>query len=294
MKTNHNTKNTDAPLSKHAAARRRLAYRLMNDYPFDTPPKRLYKYTTVRRALNALRKNKIYFAKPSQFNDPFDGFYLINTEAPEIKKLHVENIEQFMKNNKIPITYDWINARKKFMTDSKYAEYHAKQSAKSFKQTERTGFCCLSEVKNSLPMWAHYADNHAGCCLMFDFANYCVSDCESKRFPFMHIKKIKYCNKLQNFNLNPEELPYTYKSAEWKYEKEWRAVMYDYNENYKGGGLYKFPKNILHGIILGYSMRDSDKERVIKAARRRKIKIYETDMNPKNYRMKIKLIKGLK
>ena len=263
----------------------------MNDYPFDTPPKRLYKYTTVRRALNALRKNKIYFAKPSQFNDPFDGFYLINMETPESRKSFVEDIEQFRKDKKISTTYDWIVEKRQIMNDSKYAEDYAKQRAKSFKQNERTGFCCLSGVKNSLPMWAHYADNHAGCCLIFDFSNYCVNDCESERFPFMHIKKIKYCNKLQKFNLNPEELPYTYKSSEWKYEKEWRAVMYDYDENDKGGGLYKFPKNILYGIILGYSMKDSDKERVIKAALRRKIKIYETDMNPEHYRMAIKLIK---
>ncbi len=81
-------------------------------------------------------------------------------------------------------------------------------------------------------MWAHYADQHKGCCLEFDFSHY-KSDynCE-ECFPFAFVEQIDYLDNLPTLDDTKAVRPhkkgsiYMTKFKHWEYEKEWRAVMY--------------------------------------------------------------------
>ena len=265
------------------------------DYPFDLNiPERLYKYTPACSAVKILMANKIRFTLSAKFNDPFDGLLVPDLETLETRKLYIEELVEFVKNSGLKPISD--SAKKNIINDPEFANKYAREFIEHLVKNQTTGFCCFSQVKDSLPMWAHYADNHAGCCLIFDFSNYTVN--LYKFFPFIFMKKIKYCNDLPKYSIINKEPIYGYKSDEWAYEKEWRAVMYDcsIDEDFKthrvfrkckGPRLYNLSKNILHGVILGCRMTDSDKEKVIKAARHRKIKIYQAAPKLYQYGMKI-------
>ena len=270
----------------------------MDDYPFDCNiPKWLYKYTCARRALEILEEYKIYFAKPSEFNDPFDGLRMINIKTLEDRKLYIENYEKMAKDHGLsPMP---VAEKEKILHDEEFAKNFSKNMQKTEEHMITIGYCCLSSVSDSLPMWAHYADNHKGCCLMFDFNNYCESNSESEYFPFMHMNKIEYCNDLPKHNMSILYGEYFHKSIEWEYEQEWRAMMHDCSmckddpdvREYKGYGSYRLPKNIIHGVILGYKMEISDKKRIKIAASKHGITVYQTDIKTDQYGMDIYPIK---
>ena len=273
------------------------------DYPFDrNPPESLYKYTTACSAVKILMTNKIYFSTPTEFNDPFDALPVLNMKTKEDRKSCMENMENRIKHEGSPPIPDWNNKKHKIINDQKCADNFAIQYTKGIQKLDKTGFCCLSSVNDSLPMWAHYADNHTGCCLIFNFRNYNFNP--EKFFPFLLMKKIEYRDDLpkhdmNNLASNPE---YVYKFIEWAYEHEWRSVMHDssideFSKNHPigrkctGYGLYNLPENILHGVILGCKMKDDYKNVVIEAARYRKTKVYQAIPELYDYGMKIELLK---
>ncbi len=151
-------------------------------------------------------------------------------------------------------------------------------------------------------MWAHYAEQHKGCCLEFNFSRFNKSSYNWKEcFPFVFVGKIAYSEKLPTLNATEKVIPhekgsvYMTKFKHWEYEEEWRAVMYDrtYKPNkelfdskcasfkkdikkdMKGRGAYKIERNFLSGIILGNEMKKSDKKTIIAAAKICKIDIYD-------------------
>jgi len=80
--------------------------------------------------------------------------------------------------------------------------------------------CSLSERYESLLMWAHYAENHKGICIEYDFSG------STHILPYLH--PVNYTNKvfriasskdITALNLIAASL---HKSVEWEYEKEWR------------------------------------------------------------------------
>ena len=59
---------------------------------FDIPPKKMYKYTSFDRALDILKRNKIYFANLSALNDPFERLVTLGFDAPERRRTFIENM----------------------------------------------------------------------------------------------------------------------------------------------------------------------------------------------------------
>jgi hypothetical protein len=142
---------------------------------------------------------------------------------------------------------------------------------------EAVGVLTLSEVRDHVLLWAHYADSHRGICLEFD----------SAKAGFPRLSSVRYTNDCPRFeevieaigvhHLNQQRpgllanvayqaathnLPrdaiwfwtghWLYsKSADWEYEKEWRAVL-------PSPGLSSFPENALTGVIIGCDAQDDE------------------------------------
>ena len=104
----------------------------------------------------------------------------------------------------------------------------------------------LSEDVHSPLMWAHYADEQRGCCLMF----------ESNK-TFRNARQIEYTDQVQVFSEGetPEfDFPTLareslfIKMKDWAYEKEWRYI------EEAERGFIRFKKKELAAVIVGYKM----------------------------------------
>ncbi len=288
-------------------------------------PNFLYKYTSVDRALEVLQTGQVYFTHRRELNDPFDGKQatdLSNRESrKELIKLSNRKIKEQESQgrdlNHLLSGTAREEYQKRFIEDDKFAnnimQQHEEDTDKS-----NTGVYCFSEKEDSIIMWTHYANNHQGCCLEFNFQEHICRYREDGKycFPFSLISMIRYCDKypVHVFGSRKEYFSYPLKSRhltkskDWQYEKEWRAIMVDAErllsgqnidsdtmdefiiKRMKGLGHYLLDTNLLHGIILGCQMKDDEKQSIINAALSCGIKIYQAQPKLYEYGMEIKLL----
>ena len=142
-------------------------------------PRFLYKYIGKRldRIGDILVNRRLHFSDPINFNDPFDCalgldlhhgssdqdwveyfIHLVEEEEPdsapsERRKRAVDNVKR--RRHKDPV---FVNA----------AKNDIRQIVKELGRKQ--GVLCLSSDPKNVMMWAHYADNHEGLLLQFDFA----------------------------------------------------------------------------------------------------------------------------
>ncbi len=228
-------------------------------------PPYLYKYVSAKRALEIMLTQKIYFAHRKEFNDPRDGAF----NDPRDGALHGEDeIREAVLNLK-----DTSEGYQDKLDDT------------------NLGFFSMSEYYDSYPMWAHYADQHRGCCLTFNCLGLKSDYKWEDYFPFVFVERMGYPNKdeeLPGVDTAQKTIPhhkdsiYMNKQAEWRYEQEWRAIMYNgayapfgevlfdskypFFQKMKGKGLYTLKEKFLDGITLGRNMEEATKEAVKVAA----------------------------
>ena len=96
-------------------------------------------------------------------------------------------------------------------------------------EKNRYKICCFSKHYSNYLLWSHYAKDHKGVCLEYEF--------DTKNFPYNLIKKdIIYRKEIPNFN---SKLPIkdqaviflSKKLIFWKYEEETRLLLYDSNNS---------------------------------------------------------------
>ena len=209
--------------------------------------KYLYKYQQVNKnSIEILINNQLYFAKPGQFNDPFDGQILPKSFIQELEVLG-------FKTN-----------------DSRILESdnHIKDLLYSI------GVLCLSRKWDDILMWSHYSDAHKGLCFGFkkELQDY-FSDTEwgiEKRsvdykkyndHPFKIIHKdVISGNKFSSGNGFVDAVflskalfvaAITIKHYSWRYEKEERLISDRY-------GLHYFRAEALDHVILGMNTPKED------------------------------------
>lgn len=108
----------------------------------------LYHFTSAKKAFNYILKTmKLRYSKIPTLNDPF-----------EVKRFRFDVWQPFSQK----IGYDFLSKRKKI---------------KDYYDMNANIICFSTDVKNNklerkgfhlFQMWAHYADNHKGVCLVFD------------------------------------------------------------------------------------------------------------------------------
>ena len=155
-----------------------------------------------------------------------------------------------------------IRVGKKIFEDPAFLE--AAQDSNR-QEIERWGICCLSEVRDNILMWSHYAKAHHGFCLQFwnehgkSFGVKRKSEDRGSKPHLLVPLQVRYYDKYPIVNCisdNPKtmaEKTCLTKAAQWKYEKEWRMV------DLSGPGLHQFPSQLLTGVIFGCRMSDEHK-----------------------------------
>lgn len=121
----------------------------------------LYKYVTAKTLLAILKSGYIRVQNPYDWNDPF-----------EMSAFDTEYNEQTVKQSLL----DFVITRKKeklgILTKNDLEHLYSKNNySRSHKHTMISNSITalsLSEMKDDLLMWAHYANNHEGCVLEID------------------------------------------------------------------------------------------------------------------------------
>jgi len=172
---------------------------------------RVYKYCPPER-IDILQSGMIMLSKPRVFNDPFELkphcktlqelVLPIPANATPQMKVRIDEMQARINNQVMPpSTIDTILENK----------------------TQTIVILSLSEVPNSLLMWAHYAAAHTGFVIGFSSPDEILA-IDS---PHRHIAKVNYAverpGEVTFEEITNDELLLT-KSIEWKYEQEWRIL----------------------------------------------------------------------
>ncbi|MEM1336134.1 MAG: DUF2971 domain-containing protein [Bacteroidota bacterium] len=220
----------------------------------DVIPDRLYKYFTLNTySKDTLKNNRLYYSKPSSFNDPFDCRIKMNVgdEKSILNTLKLLLGDVFLKNN---LSAESLNS----LISNPEGTKRVLNEIILHALDENLGVCCFSELATSPLMWAHYADSHKGFCLEFD----------PKKEPNIGKKLVPviYHEDYPEFNLQETKKSdlqgrlyrlIASKSDDWDYEFEWRAIVTP-----EGGKLYEFSKESLTGVLYGLKTSDEDKNEI--------------------------------
>ena len=231
-------------------------------------PKVLYRYGNFDDYTEkGFTHNEIYFSSPEDFNDPFDSkphlthagpmterkrhlLKMYQRKHPELSK---KQIEMSVDLELIPGGLDIIYLDK------------AVEKARELMR-KQLGICCFSEVRDSILMWAHYANKHTGYCLEFDVKSDFFG-LSTRAIKVDYAKLRPELNVLRWDNYPEGELAKSLliKADDWRYEQEWRIV-----DSEKGAGTQKFPEDALKGVILGCRISNPDRDKVYRWCRSRK------------------------
>lgn len=185
-------------------------------------PASLYKYYSDKKEnLDAVKNNKMWYSAPHNFNDVFDCDIVIDENAVFESALELlPGGKTVRKGSRM-----WKDIKKTVSAEVKNLRVEFDKLRKS------TGISCLSELDNSLLMWAHYANNHCGICVEYELIKI------NEELGFTTVPIIYSDNRMSFSSIDPKMIDedttrifiesLTTKSTEWCYEKEWRIIQDD-------------------------------------------------------------------
>ena len=264
---------------------------------------------TSTHSLAPLKNDTIYLNSASKFNDPYDCGLTMNQEkvSHEITKsaivdkvvydlvenglIHPSEIQEPEKNEmvtllaEVPLKYvPWVMASSLTKNPVIQASIEGKidamiqflvepyetyiKSLRDFYQSS-INVACFSESNDSILMWSHYANNHEGFCIEYDF-----SEILSENPLLLHsLHPVYYTNEIFDlFNYRSTDkifaqvLAAINKSDVWSYENEWRFI-----KDSKEEQLQPFLKPC--AVILGTKISCEDKATITEICTERSIPI---------------------
>ena len=233
-----------------------------------TPPP-LYKYLSLapgqtppwQARLMMLLHGNCYLSSAADFNDPFDCLPYIEmpNAGPALsdwKQGMAQRIAEAMPGG-APAWF--IQARVQMAMDGLPASLLGdKLQEAAATNAQKMGVFCLSETVNNVLMWSHYAANHYGIALQFDFR-------KGNAEQLLPIWKVDYqsCRPvISDMHIATQARPLAdalaIKADFWQYEQEWRIMKAD-----KARTTISFDPKIITGIVFGAKLNVED-ERIIR------------------------------
>ena len=217
-------------------------------------PKFLYKYRAVNNNLDALRSNKLFFSKASNYDDPFDTFLHIDVEkirqefdsnysSPEALAALANGMKETFQNQPgIPQEFIQqvtnIEGLKQLFTSGITNHFLSYLLNLRSKIQDEILSICLSENGINETLWLKYADMHKGFCLMYD-----LNDSDS-----FHCGKLKKCENCGVYQGGTRIYPIYYSDTPHNATNFARFVMGYYMEQQLGRPLPDFIKRELKPI----------------------------------------------
>lgn len=219
---------------------------------------RLYKYSAFNaHSMASLVTEKLWFANPSTFNDPFDCV-MPNHASVYLAQITVGAAKRRAKAVKASERKaDDIAQRIRALHEKVMTGISAEQVAQAQKFAEShdsiqssiniLGVLSMSATPRSILMWSHYGAQHTGICL--EFERTATNKLGTDASPVVY-------SKLLDAALDSAQQPsanFMFKKySGWRYEREWRLL-----EN--TSGLHAYPGRLL-SVICGARMPAPERE----------------------------------
>ena len=213
---------------------------------------RYFKYRAVNKNLiDSLVNSYLYFSHPSNLNDPFD----CQVDIRKSTNYAISKVPSGLKSD-IPTRISKLNG---FIDEIQ-------------RRMTVIGVCSFSLTLEEPLLWAHYADEHRGICLFYEFPEDFILDRTNE---IVGVSDIEYGeNPLSDWFIDiiPDQIEdgfYDYfttellkrvliiKASGWNYEQECRII------RQKAGPL-SVPKEFLKQVCFGMNVSDSDKNLISK------------------------------
>lgn len=177
-------------------------------------PRKLYKYLSFDSGYwrRDLFDCEIPFNFPADFNDPMDSRWFIDYEKVLRERFH-------------DIGEVWSD---ELLGGSEAFEQYKHLSEEDLLYLRRF-FCvsCFSETPYSGPMWGHYANKHTGLCIEYDVEK--LAGTFPALMPVAYSREPFDASMLLDMRGVEQKgavlCPWLFKSADWAYEREWRAFI---------------------------------------------------------------------
>lgn len=207
----------------------------------------LWKFKPINKYLiESLVNCSLYFAKPDTLNDPFDCNIDLKKVLTRAELSAIGDRKSFLKS---------------LLDDPQFF--------KNWKTIfDNIGVCSFSRVNADRLLWSHYADEHRGVCLEYEFRASCFLNPE---FDLTAAGNVEYLTEpltewLKNAPIEMdsfvEGLIHKYlktKSPAWEYEKEARIIRSNH-------GSFQLGDNFLRQVYFGLQTSQSDIDLVTKLA----------------------------
>ncbi len=136
-------------------------------------PKTLYKYRDWSNKFHRriITKQEIFFAKPSDFNDPFDSNIPIRWDLmteEDCYKMNLKLINPLLKDKDQKKVEEYARQVTKNKTLWHPDKLKKETSDQIQKWVNLIGLVSLSSSRDNILMWSHYANNHNGFAIGFD------------------------------------------------------------------------------------------------------------------------------
>jgi len=228
-----------------------------------------------------LVKRKIRFKSILKLNDPFDGRTLVDTRfhssnnrtKKELFKLHAKSLGSDIR----------------FLTDKKRFEFILK-SFLDIRPGKLFNIFCMSEIKDDILMWAHYADSHKGFLIIFDKSKLTPNKELIIKIDYVNsFLPLKYFLSILKGNLKLATNFLKNKSSHWSYEKEWRMLAKKETDADVDFEDFFFPKGSMVGIVFGMDMEEKFKRQIESIVQSEKLdlQIWQAVMDQHSYGVKI-------
>ena len=262
-------------------------------------PDRLYKYMSLENerkqehARVIIDDEAIHFSAPCDFNDPFDCQFIREFDpTPEEEKRTFLECLEWQRGSREEAERELAEILGPGGTERRQRlREEIRQNGETV--TERTRVFCLTEVRDDILMWSHYANCHRGICLEFGFCkDVRVHDGFAARtwrvdygtdFPVVNPYKTLEGERIRKMVCR--------KSCHWGYEKEWR-VIYAHPPGETGDHEERLPPALLEGVIMGARISKSSRQLVLALARNRPrplrpLKVYQARLKQREYGLDI-------
>jgi hypothetical protein len=276
-----------------------------NRLKFKKIPKSLFRFRSWKdHSIKEISENKIWLSNPRTFNDPYDCFVTADykkvvlslfRKLPQTKNIPedtwkeiwagedpVLSLFRFLAQRVVPADLKYIENARMMNLEVKSQVANREKSLDGMK--DETKVACFSERWDSLPMWAHYTDQHQGFCIEYDLSK----ESEGKTaplFPVIYTKALvplDITNDLLNLPGNSGHLAIKaaiFKNKDWSYEREWRLVFYtgdDQKIEIKG-----YP---IKAIYLGTKITDEHKIQLIQLSKKERFKIFQMKVSANEFK----------
>ena len=195
----------------------------------------------------SLLNETVWLSSPVSFNDPFDC--AITLSRDKLKESVDHAITEIARRNGIP--REQIKNHDKIINEDQVAYEWLRNSLRTSMQ--KIGVLCLSAIPYEILMWSHYAENHKGFCVEYDFSVGTQVRLLAQPVRYSEtIPMLSLANLPSDAKDNFLEVCIFTKAKQWEYEQEWRVLMHE------GGRSFQAPSKVT-SVIFGARMPHDEK-----------------------------------